>query len=448
MDSNTLAEVMGRVPGVNYGALLPGYVNAMKAANINTVNRAAMFAAQLGHESVGLRYMEEIASGAAYNGRADLGNTQPGDGPRFKGRGPIQLTGRNNYRVFTQWARDAGHTDIDFESEPHRVAEPHWGFLAASWYWTVARPDINALADRADLDGVTRRINGGLNGIVDRRQRYERALAIGQRLLDSAVPAAEPDPHTRLMDYSRDRVGQETPYNCGPASVETAIQAATGKWVAESQLAKELNTHRGGTDWIGQFPAVLNRHIPGAKYTHREMPTDPPTNAQKDQLWRDITASIDAGHPVILNIVSPPNNRPRSVAPSTQQLQYPRNGWIYHYVGVFNYAGEGASRRLWWADSGFAPFGAWISFDSTASLIPPKGYAYSTAAPTTLEKKEEDTMSEAMNKRYPGFVDPEIDGTIPDWVRHADRNSFNTLVEVRALREEIAELRNEMRGQR
>src|SRR5699024_3011785 len=78
--------------------MLPGYIGAMRAANITNVNRAAMFAAQLGHESVGLQYMEEIASGAAYEWRQDLGNVYAGDGVRFKGSGPIQLTGRNNFR--------------------------------------------------------------------------------------------------------------------------------------------------------------------------------------------------------------------------------------------------------------------------------------------------------------------------------------------------------------
>ena len=115
----------------------------MRAADITNVNRAAMFAAQLRVESLGLLYMEEIASGAAYEGRRDLGNIYPGDGVRFKGRGPIQLTGRNNYRAFTKWANANGHSDIDFEANPEKLSEPKWGFLAASYYWVVARPNLN-----------------------------------------------------------------------------------------------------------------------------------------------------------------------------------------------------------------------------------------------------------------------------------------------------------------
>lgn len=187
MDAKTLSEVMvGSLSLSRYEELLPGYVNAMKAANITNTNRAAMWAAQIGHESVGLRYMEEIASGSAYEGRQDLGNVYPGDGVRYKGSGPIQLTGRANFRAFTQWANSKGHTSIDFEANPHLVRQdPKWGFLAASWYWVVARPQINVLADRQDLEGVTRAINGGLNGINDRRSRYNRALSMGDRILPS-----------------------------------------------------------------------------------------------------------------------------------------------------------------------------------------------------------------------------------------------------------------------
>lgn len=187
MDAKTLSEVMGGTLSLSeYERLLPGYENAMRAAGITNTNRAAMFAAQLGHESVGLRYMEEIATGDAYEGRRDLGNIYAGDGRRFKGSGPIQLTGRSNFRSFTQWANSQGHTTIDFESNPHLVREePKWGFLAASWYWVVARPQINTLSDNRDLNGVTRAINGGLNGIDDRKTRYHRALAMGNRILPS-----------------------------------------------------------------------------------------------------------------------------------------------------------------------------------------------------------------------------------------------------------------------
>lgn len=386
MDARTLSEVMGGALSLaRYEQLLPAYLNAARAAGITTVERAAMWAAQLGHESVGLRYMEEIADGSAYNGRRDLGNTQPGDGPRFKGRGPIQLTGRNNYRAFTAWAHREGHSHLDFEAQPHLLSQPHWGFLAATYYWTVARPQINRLSDARDLVGVTRAINGGTNGLNDRRARYQRALAMGARLLPGG-PVVE-----KVLAYPRDQVTQDTYYNCGPASAQTIIRAETGRLIHEVDLGRELRTHRGGTDWIGQFPTVLNRHLPGAQYRHTEMPNDPPTGGQKQRLWDDLVRSIDAGHGVVANIVAPPSNYPRAVHPSTISPAY-SGGTVYHYIALMGYAGAGAGRRVWVADSGFRPFGYWISFDQLATLIPPKGYAHSVAPPKNTEKKDEDFL--------------------------------------------------------
>ena len=125
--------------------------------------RLIHFLAQLAHESGNFRYMEEIASGAAYEGRKDLGNTQAGDGKRYKGRGPIQLTGRANYRRYGQ------QLGIDFESNPTIVAIPSVGLLVACKFW--ADNGLNALADQDDLRAITRRINGGYNGFEDRKNK-------------------------------------------------------------------------------------------------------------------------------------------------------------------------------------------------------------------------------------------------------------------------------------
>ena len=190
MDAATLREAMGRdLPTGKYPTLVADYNTALVAAGCTTVNRAAMFAAQIGHESLGLVYFEEIASGDAYEGRRDLGNTERGDGRRYKGRGPIQLTGRANYRAFTDWCRSRGYGAPDFVADPAAVATSRWGFLAASWYWTVARPKINGLCDAADLTGVTRQINGGTHGLADRRARFDRCRRLGDRVLATA-PAA------------------------------------------------------------------------------------------------------------------------------------------------------------------------------------------------------------------------------------------------------------------
>jgi glycosyl hydrolase family 19 (putative chitinase) len=101
-----------------------------------------------------------------YEGRRDLGNTQPGDGPRYHGRGPIQLTGRANYRSA---GRDLG---LDLERNPEKAADPDVAFRIAGWYWTTR--NLNKFADLGDagVDDVTRLINGGYNGLDDRRKRY------------------------------------------------------------------------------------------------------------------------------------------------------------------------------------------------------------------------------------------------------------------------------------
>jgi predicted chitinase len=192
LDAQTFSRAMGQsLPLAQYEAILPRFVQSMIRAECTTIERAAMYFAQVGHESSGLYYREEIASGAAYEGRRDLGNTQPGDGVRYKGRGPIQITGRHNYGELSRWAFGKGIVDspTKFVDNPTMLGELEWGLLGAEWYWTVARPDINALSDRGDLDTVTRRINGGTNGINDRRERYRNAINLGNAILPRpAVP--------------------------------------------------------------------------------------------------------------------------------------------------------------------------------------------------------------------------------------------------------------------
>lgn len=157
---------------------------AMIQAGCTTVDRAAMWCAQIGHESVGLRYYREIASGAAYEWRQDLGNVYAGDGVRFAGRGPIQVTGRHNYTVLSQWAYEHGYVPtVDFfVRAPEQLETIGYGFLGAVWYWSTQRP-MNELSDALDIYGATRAINGGLNGIDDRSNRYDRCLSLGEALL-------------------------------------------------------------------------------------------------------------------------------------------------------------------------------------------------------------------------------------------------------------------------
>ncbi len=167
----TASQLRRVMPNLSLGkarAYVPHLNRAMAEAGITTKKRKAMFLAQLAHESAQLRYFEEIASGAAYEGRRDLGNVRPGDGRRYKGRGPIQLTGRANYRA-------AGKAlGLPLEAKPKMAARPSVGFRVAAWFWESR--GLNRYADRGDFRGVTLRINGGYNGYADRVKYYQRAL--------------------------------------------------------------------------------------------------------------------------------------------------------------------------------------------------------------------------------------------------------------------------------
>jgi len=148
----------------------------LDAYSINTRLRWCHFVAQLSHESDSFATTVEYASGAAYEGRKDLGNTQPGDGRRYKGRGLIQCTGRANYRAFTQWMRARDPSCPDFEQTPDVVATFPWALHSAVWYWTTR--GLNAFADADDVDTITRRINGGTNGLADRKAKLALAKTI------------------------------------------------------------------------------------------------------------------------------------------------------------------------------------------------------------------------------------------------------------------------------
>jgi putative chitinase len=119
-----LAQIMPKLKRDKAKAYIGPLNAAMSQGQINTPLRIAAFLAQIAHESVELRFFEEIASGAAYENRVSLGNTQPGDGKRYKGRGPIQLTGRANYR------RAGEALGIDLEGNPALAATPEYGFFA------------------------------------------------------------------------------------------------------------------------------------------------------------------------------------------------------------------------------------------------------------------------------------------------------------------------------
>ena len=165
----TLQQLLYIAPhaGARAGRFLPHLNKYMGEFEINTPLRAAHFLAQVMHESGELRYTRELASGAAYEGRKDLGNTHPGDGRLYKGRGLIQLTGRNNYAAYSRYC------GVDLLKKPALLEQPLGAVRSACWYWTTR--GLNALADKDALVLITKRINGGTNGLPSRTGYLGRA---------------------------------------------------------------------------------------------------------------------------------------------------------------------------------------------------------------------------------------------------------------------------------
>lgn len=154
----------------------PPLNRAMELFDIDSPLRVAAFLAQVGHESGRLIYVREIWNPvqcpwqAKYEGRLDLGNTDPGDGQLFRGRGLIQITGRNNYQA----CGDALHLPLELHPE---LLEQHLNAaLSAAWFWGTH--GCNKPADYGDLRAITRIINGGYNGWEDRLALYERAKLV------------------------------------------------------------------------------------------------------------------------------------------------------------------------------------------------------------------------------------------------------------------------------
>ncbi|HVN83829.1 MAG TPA: glycoside hydrolase family 19 protein [Candidatus Binatia bacterium] len=165
-----LRGIMPAARAASVGRYFPPLSSGMSARDINTPLRQAHFLSQIGHESGALVFTEELASGDAYEGRTDLGNTQPGDGPRFKGRGLIQLTGRANY---TRYGQAKGRNFVDGDNPKLLATDAELAVDVACWFWQIH--GLNALADGDDIEAVTRRINGGLNGLEDRQRYLDRA---------------------------------------------------------------------------------------------------------------------------------------------------------------------------------------------------------------------------------------------------------------------------------
>jgi len=185
--SDQLRAIMPHLAAAKAEVCLPCLVAAMNEFAIASPPRMAAFLAQIAHESGELRFMQELWGPTPAQRRYEpasplattLGNTEPGDGAKFKGRGPIQITGRANYQRF------GNLLGIDLVADPARAALPDVAFRIAALFWS--KKGLNELADEATPDAfreITRRINGGFNGLADREQFY----AVARTVLDVTAP--------------------------------------------------------------------------------------------------------------------------------------------------------------------------------------------------------------------------------------------------------------------
>ncbi|WP_339474390.1 glycoside hydrolase family 19 protein [Pseudomonas sp. RL_5y_Pfl2_69] len=172
----TVQQLLQILPNAGQVAdvFVPALNTSMNRYQIIGSKRVAAFIAQIGHESGQLKYVKEIwgptAAQARYEGRKDLGNTEVGDGFKYRGRGLIQITGRANYIACGE------ALGLDLITQPELLEKPQHACMSAAWFW--ATKGLSTLADAGQFDKITQRINGGQNGAVDRQALYARALKV------------------------------------------------------------------------------------------------------------------------------------------------------------------------------------------------------------------------------------------------------------------------------
>lgn len=230
--------------------IISGLAEAMprvvELAELTTSLRVAHFLAQVAHESDGFSTTVEYASGEAYEGRRDLGNTQEGDGKRFKGRGLIQLTGRANYCEF------GAELDIDLVGNPGLAAKFPYAAQTAALYWR--KRAINAGADADDLVRVTRKINGGKNGLMQRAAYLKGA----KRALSALEPKADDAPEPITVQDLR-KAGSRTIAGVDQAKsgLGGLATAAAGATAIGSQISDVAGQVQSAADSVSSATSAL-----------------------------------------------------------------------------------------------------------------------------------------------------------------------------------------------
>lgn len=282
-----LQQIMPTLAAAKREQYLP-FLNAiMPMYEIDSPLRVAAFLAQIAHESGELKFWEEIwgptAAQKRYEPPSDLakrlGNTQPGDGKRYKGRGPIQITGRFNYRKY------GGLLGVDLEGNPDIGATTQIGLQIAGEYWKTN--GLNELADIPDFTTITKRINGGLNGLASRQKYYERAkqaLGVGTSFGSfgrAALSAAPPDDDSPLALPRGQEAIDETTGNSSGGSSQAAAKKKSANKSALKTVAK-----------VVVKKAAKKKPIKSAKPSGKKAVVSPPKAAAKKQTAQKATKAV------------------------------------------------------------------------------------------------------------------------------------------------------------
>jgi len=243
IDANVMLEIAPRFSGKMAArqaaivqAIRPVLQSTLEAYEIDTRLRIAHFLGQTCHESAGFRTTEEFASGKAYEGRKDLGNVKAGDGPRYKGRGLIQLTGRANYKTLGE------ALGIDLEGDPFQAAEPALSLRIACEYWKKRK--INPDCDRDDVVAVTKKIQGGDRHLDERRNYTRKAKEALARIEGIQLSGATSDVRPVLRRGSQGEAVGELQATLQklkfPLAIDEDFGAATELAVMRFQADKKL----------------------------------------------------------------------------------------------------------------------------------------------------------------------------------------------------------------
>jgi putative chitinase len=256
-------------------------------------HRLAQFLAQIMHESGEFRFDREVwgptPAQKRYEGRKDLGNTQPGDGAKFKGHTAMQITGRANTKAFRDWCRkNVDASCPDFLQQPELMNTDPWEGLGPIWYWDTR--GLNRLADQGDVENITERINGGLNGYADRVTLLGRASlvllgyapdAVKKFQVDQAMDLIDgkPGPKTRaamhvalvgltagamakpsvtsapVVETVETTIVEEKPVAVAPAAIDKPVEQTTGFWERIVGMAGSIGI--SGAAWLGDWRVIV-----------------------------------------------------------------------------------------------------------------------------------------------------------------------------------------------